>query len=53
MLTEYEAHKLQRQMQRELEAGSETVWWCTAGLLMLLALLLLGTSTINGSWMGG
>lgn len=42
MLTEYEVQKLQRDMKQELDATSGVVLRCAAGLLVVVALSLIG-----------
>jgi hypothetical protein len=45
MLTEYQAQQLQREMQRELTNPSCAVMKCGLGILIVVALTLIGTLT--------
>lgn len=43
MVSQYEARKLQNDLNPELNATLASVWKCAAGLLVLVMLALLGT----------
>ncbi len=42
MLTQYEASKVQADMRRELEGRPSVLWTCVAGLLIVMAVTLIG-----------
>ena len=42
MMTQYEAQKLKREMQSELEAEQSALWKCAVGILIIVGMSLFG-----------